>query len=140
MHKRSCFFQQGQALLDAGDFDAACAKFEASESLENGLGTLLQLADCYQRTGRTASAWHTFLEAEALAHYEKDREREQLAAQRVAALDAKLVRVMLVVPMTSRVPGLTVQTRRQHGPRQLLGRNDSGRSRSAAGDSHRQRL
>jgi hypothetical protein len=49
------------------------------------------------------------LEAEALAHYEKDREREQLAAQRVAALDPKLVRVMLVVPMTSRVPGLTVR-------------------------------
>ena len=103
------FLQQGQALLDAGEVDAACAKFQASETLQNSLGTLLQLGDCYQRTGRSASAWHTFLEAGALAHIEKDREREQFAAQRVAALEPKLVRVMLVVPMTSRVPGLNVR-------------------------------
>jgi len=102
-------FHQGQALLDNGHLEAACAKFEASESLENGLGTLLHLGDCYERVGRTASAWHAFLEAEALAHYKKDAEREQVAAQRVAALEPKLTRIVFVVPMTSRVPGLTVR-------------------------------
>ena len=102
-------FHQGQALLDAGHVEAACTKFEASETLENGLGTLLHLADCYERAGRTASAWHTFLEAEAVAHDKKDAEREQVAAQRVAALEPKLTRIVFVVPMTSRVPGLTVR-------------------------------
>jgi len=101
-------FRQGQALLDAGRFEAACAKFEASETLENGLGTLLHLGDCYERAGRMASAWHTFLEAEAVAHSKKDLEREQVAAQRVTALEPKLSRIVFVVPQTSRVPGLTV--------------------------------
>jgi tetratricopeptide (TPR) repeat protein len=102
-------FREGQALLDAGHFDAACNKFEASETLENGLGTLLHLGDCYERAGRFASAWHTFLEAEAVAHAKKDFEREQVAAERVAALEPKLNRIVFVVPQTSRVPGLTVQ-------------------------------
>ena len=102
-------FHQAQTLLNTGNLEAACAKFEASESLENGLGTLLHLGDCYERVGRTASAWHAFLEAEALAHYKKDAEREQIAAQRVAALEPKLTRIVFVVPMTSRVPGLTVR-------------------------------
>jgi len=102
-------FHQGQTLLDAGHVEAACSKFEASETLENGIGTLLHLGDCYERAGRSASAWHTFLEAEAVAHDKKDAEREQLAAQRVSALEPKLIRVVFVVPMTSRVPGLTVR-------------------------------
>ncbi|MEI9949152.1 MAG: hypothetical protein WDO74_09260 [Pseudomonadota bacterium] len=100
---------QGQVLLDAGHVEAACAKFESSETLENGLDTLLRLADCYERAGRTASAWHTFLEAEAVAHFKKDSERAQVANQRVAALEPKLTRVVFLVPTTSRVPGLTVQ-------------------------------
>jgi hypothetical protein len=107
--RADALLHQGQALLDAGQVDAACAKFEASESLENGLGTLLHLGDCYERAGRTASAWHAFLEAEAVAHDKKDVEREQVAAQRVSALEPKLTRVLFVVPQTSRVPGLTIQ-------------------------------
>ncbi|HYQ27045.1 MAG TPA: hypothetical protein VER04_07495, partial [Polyangiaceae bacterium] len=52
--------QQARALMDSGQVAAACAKFEASETLENRLDTLLHLADCYERAGRTASAWHAF--------------------------------------------------------------------------------
>jgi len=100
---------QARALLDAGDVTAACSKFEAAETLEIGVSTLIQLGDCYQRMGRTASAWHTFLEAEALAHDKKDRELSQLAAERIARLEPKLSRIVFVVPMTSRVPGLTVR-------------------------------
>jgi len=102
-------FNEGQALLNAGKTETACSKFEASEVLENRLGTLLQLGDCYERVGRTASAWHTFLEAEALAQVQKDREHEQEAARRVTALEPRLTRIMLLVPMTSRVPGLSVR-------------------------------
>ncbi|MEI9941833.1 MAG: hypothetical protein WDO69_31855 [Pseudomonadota bacterium] len=102
-------FHEALALLDAGQVAAACSKFEASETLENGVDTLLRLADCYERAKRTASAWHTFLEAEAVAHDRKDREHAQSAAQRVAALEPKLTRFVFVVPMTSRVPGLTVR-------------------------------
>ena len=107
--RAEALFRTGQALLDAGRFDAACTKFEASERLETGLGTLLHLGDCYERAGRSASAWHTFQEAEAVAHDRRDFEREQAAAERIAALEPKLNRIVFVVPQTSRVPGLTVQ-------------------------------
>ncbi len=102
-------FRQGQSLLDAGKVEAACAKFEASEAWENGLGTLLRLGDCYERAGRSASAWHTFLEAEAVAQAQKDSQREAVARERVAALEPKLSRVVFIVPPTSRVPGLSVR-------------------------------
>ena len=107
--RADALFHQGEALLAANKVDAACAKFEASQAQENGLGTLLHLGDCYERAGRTASAWHAFLEAEAVASTKKDTERQQVAADRVAALEPKLSRVVFVVPTTSRVPGLTVQ-------------------------------
>jgi hypothetical protein len=106
--RADALFRQGQSLFDAGKVEAACNKFEASEAAENGIGTLLHLGDCYERSGRNASAWHAFLEAEAVAHVKKDVEREQVAAQRAAALEPKLTRVVFVVPSTSRVPGLTV--------------------------------
>jgi len=107
--RADALFHQGEALLESGKVQAACAKFEASEAWENGLGTLLYLGDCYERAGRSASAWHTFLEAEAVAQAKKDPAREQIAADRVAALEPKLARVVFVVPPTSRVAGLTVQ-------------------------------
>ncbi|HEX3775208.1 MAG TPA: tetratricopeptide repeat protein [Polyangiaceae bacterium] len=107
--RADALFHQGELLLEAGKTDAACTKFEASEAWENGLGTLLHLGDCYERAGRNASAWHTFLEAEAVAQAKKDSDREQVAAERVAALEPRLARVVFVVPPTSRVPGLNVQ-------------------------------
>lgn len=107
--RADAFFHQGEVLLEENQIEAACAKFEASEAEETGLGTLLHLGDCYERTGRTASAWHAFLEAEAVAQTKKDTERQQIATDRVAALEPKLSRVVFVVPSTSRVPGLTVR-------------------------------
>jgi hypothetical protein len=107
--RADALFRQGQALLEAGNLNAACVKFEASEAADNGIATLLRLGECYERVGRTASAWHAFQEAEAVAHAKKDVEREQVAALRVAALEPQLSRVVLVVPSTSRVPGLTVR-------------------------------
>jgi len=101
--------QQGRALLEAGQVEAACARFADSAVLENRLGTLLELGDCNERAGRSASAWHDFLAAEAVARVQKDVERAQLAAQRAAALEPKLVRIVFLVPMTSRVPGLSVR-------------------------------
>ncbi len=101
--------EQAHTLLDAGHVAQACAKFEASQALSHDLKTLFELGDCYERDGRTASAWHTFLEAQAVAQNQKDAEREQVATFRIAVLDPKLTRVMIVVPMTSRVPGLSVR-------------------------------
>src|SRR3954465_9465866 len=60
-------FNQGRDLMTAGKFVEACPKFEASQQLDPGLGTMLNLAECYEKTGRTASAWAEYREAIPLA-------------------------------------------------------------------------
>lgn len=101
--------RQAHSLLNEGRVEAACARLEAAETLVVSAHTLLELGDCHERTGRNASAWHAFLEAEALAQDKTDHELAQRAAERVAALEPKLNRIVFLVPTTSRVPGLTVR-------------------------------
>jgi serine/threonine-protein kinase len=91
-------FAEGKKLMDAGDFNAACPKLAASEKLDHGIGVLLYLADCYERNGQTASAWATFQEALAEATSAGQAERTEIARVRAATLEAKLVRLTIVVP------------------------------------------
>src|SRR5882672_4544932 len=53
-------FDDGRKLLADGRFAPACEKFEQSEHIDPAVGTLLYLAECYEKSGRTASAWATF--------------------------------------------------------------------------------
>jgi hypothetical protein len=98
-------FDQAKQLFAAGDLEKACAMFEGSLRLAEQLGTRLNLADCYEKIGRTASAWAEFREAATLAAKKGDK-REQFARSRVAELQPKLVKVVVVVP--HRVKGLAV--------------------------------
>ncbi|HEY8946840.1 MAG TPA: hypothetical protein VIM73_21505, partial [Polyangiaceae bacterium] len=91
-------FQEGKRLLDQGQYEQACNKFAASQQLDAGFGTLLNLGDCYERRGMTASAWATFKEAAALARAADQTERETAARERAAALENKLSRVLVSAP------------------------------------------
>jgi serine/threonine-protein kinase len=91
-------FRDGVELMEQGDYAAACPKLEASEELDMAVGTLLYLADCYEQSGRLASAWARFSEARSLAHAQSMAERERIAAERVAALEPRLSRLTVVVP------------------------------------------
>ena len=88
-------FDEGRRLEDAGDFAAATARFEESERLEPALGTILNLATCYERGGRVASAWRAFRRGadEAMALGEEKRARR--AIDRADALVARLSTVAL---------------------------------------------
>lgn len=83
-------FNQGRNLMTAGKFAEACPKFEASQQLDPGLGTMLNLAECYEKTGRTASAWAEYREAIPLARAAGSKTRQDLANERAQALQERL--------------------------------------------------
>ena len=83
-------FQRGVELAEAGQLPAACAQFDASLRLESTIGTLFRLADCYDRVGRTASAWALFSEARSRAASVQQAARERIAAERVENLAQRL--------------------------------------------------
>lgn len=101
-------FDEGKKAMSAGDYANACQKFEQSDALDPAIGTELNLASCYEKAGRTASAWATFRRAAAMAKAKKQPDREKLARKRAEELEASLSRLTIVVPEAVRVPGLVV--------------------------------
>jgi hypothetical protein len=81
--------------MSNGNYAMACEKLAASQKLDPGLGTSLNLADCYEKSGRTASAWAEFRDAASAAHRVGSKDREQVARARADALEKQLARLTL---------------------------------------------
>lgn len=90
-------FTDARRLMQAGDYEHACPKLESSRRLEPALGTTLNLGDCYEKLGRTASAWAEFKSAAAEAQKAGDAVRKTTALDRAAALEPKLSRLQINV-------------------------------------------
>jgi hypothetical protein len=88
-------FRQAQLLLDAGQTEEACETFERSLELQTGVGTKFNLADCWQRQGRTASAHAMFAEVLTATQQAGQSDRAELAQARIEALSRVLSRVDL---------------------------------------------
>jgi hypothetical protein len=91
-------FAEGRRLAGAGDYAAACEKFEASYRLDPGIGTNFNLADCEEHLGRTASAWRRFLAVAAATKAAGQLDREHVARARALALEARLSSMVVMVP------------------------------------------
>jgi hypothetical protein len=100
-------FNSAKQLRDAGQYAEACPKFAESERLAPGVGVGLYLGDCYEKTGRPASAWREFRGAEKLARERGDK-RADVAAARAQALEPKVNRLTIAVPPTVPQEGLQV--------------------------------
>ena len=103
--RADALFNAAKALTDSGNYADACAKFAESKRLAPGLGVTLYLADCYERIGRTASAWTEFRAAEGLARDRNDK-RAEVARGRAQALEPKLLRLTVTVAPTIPRAGL----------------------------------
>jgi len=114
-------FEQAQALMKEGKVAEACGKFELSQRLDAGVGTLLYLADCYEQAGRYASAWATFKEAAAGARSVGQADRETLARSLAEALVPKLSHLTIRVATGAEVPGLEIRRDGQVVPQGLWG-------------------
>jgi hypothetical protein len=90
-------FAEGRKLAADGNYAAACPKFEESLRLEVGVGTQFNLANCWEHTGRIASAQALFLGAAASAKAVGQADREQVLRERAAALEPRLTRLVIEV-------------------------------------------
>lgn len=100
------FFAEGRALLKAGRLAEACSKFEASQRLDPANGTLMNLADCYEKVGRLASSWLAFREAAASAEAAGQAARASHARTRAATIEPRLCRLRVDVHPSIVVPVL----------------------------------
>jgi tetratricopeptide (TPR) repeat protein len=99
-------FQQAVELLDQKRYAEACEKLAGSQDLDPALGTMLYLADCYEHSGRTASAWALFHEAADTAQRTGQADRQRIALERAKSLEARLSKLQLKVSAERRVQGL----------------------------------
>jgi hypothetical protein len=89
-------YADGEKLRDAGDWAAACAKFEGSLALDPAAGTVLQLFACAEREGKLATAWVRLKEARSInADTKSEKTRREIAA----FIDAAIARIEPKLPM-----------------------------------------
>jgi len=93
-------FEEGLRLMEANDLEKACPALARAVEVTGGhaVGGLLVLADCYERAGRSASAWATYRKARAFATEQNQPVRREQADAGVARLEPTLVRLKIVVP------------------------------------------
>jgi hypothetical protein len=101
-------FEEGRRLSGMGRYAEACARFADSERLDHGVGTLLNLADCYEKNGQTASARAGFRAVSTAAIAEQQPDRERIAWDRELALLPALARLTIVPPSQGLPPGSEV--------------------------------
>lgn len=100
-------FQDGKKLVAEGKLAEGCDALRKSNELEPRVGTLLNLGDCEEKRGRTATAWETFTSARALANQKGDA-RGGEADRRAKTLEQKLPYLTVRAP-TARPAGLVVK-------------------------------
>ena len=80
-------FHEARTLMDKGRHVEACPKLEESLRLDHGIGTQFNLAHCWEKLGRTASAWGLFMDAASASAAAGQRKRAKAAEQRAASLE-----------------------------------------------------
>src|SRR6478609_5293756 len=115
-------FDQGVRLMKQNSFAEACPKLEESERIDPAVGTLLYLGECYERVGKTASAWATFREAASLAGTSNQPDRARVASARAQEIEPKISRLAVeLAPEVSKIPGVTVKRGTQRVEPSLYG-------------------
>ena len=99
-------FRDAVQLLLADKVDEACPKFLESQAIDPSLGTLLYLATCHEKQGRTASAWSEFTSAKDWAERTNQAERAAFARRHLVPLEQRLASVVLRAP---EIPGLRIK-------------------------------
>src|SRR3569833_1836337 len=87
-------FEQGRELAKQNKYSEACAKFEQSYALDNGVGTEHNLAECHAHLGHIAQAWRMFDDA-------AQRSADNPSRQKIAKARAETVAPMLTTAVVN---------------------------------------
>jgi tetratricopeptide (TPR) repeat protein len=101
-------FDQGQKQMADKNYAAACASFKASNEAVARVGTLLNLADCYEKAGKLASAWGAYYDSINLGRRQGHPEYEEFAQKKKDELEPKLLKMTIVVPPDVKLDGMKV--------------------------------
>jgi hypothetical protein len=110
-------FEEGRKLIAQRNPAQACPKFAESQRLDPSPSTLLNLASCYERLGKTASAWATYREAASSANALSRETLMAVASRHAAAIEPDLARLVI----TASVPVEGLEIRREG---QVVGRGE----------------
>ena len=100
-------FEEARSLVAAGKFTEACPKFADSERLGPSVATLLNLANCWEKAGHSATAWATYREAASAANAAGRKDYLATAQRRADGLASKLARLTITVAQPA--PGQQVK-------------------------------
>ncbi|MGK3965532.1 tetratricopeptide repeat protein [Sorangium sp. So ce118] len=109
-------------LMKQGRNAEACPRLEQSYRIDPGIGTLLYLAECYEKTGRTASAWATFRQAMSESRASGQAERARKAQARATRLEPLLSKLNVsVAAEDAAIEGFSVRVDGKALERSLFG-------------------
>ncbi|MEO8878707.1 MAG: hypothetical protein ABI461_24165, partial [Polyangiaceae bacterium] len=96
-------------LYAAGNYTEACPKFESSLRRYSGIGTRGKLAECYEKVGKTASAWALWSEVASFSHKNNEPEREAYAAEHAKNLEPQLAHLTLKLAAENTDSGVVIR-------------------------------
>ncbi len=91
-------FDDGRRLMEQSRFVEAIPKLVESQKLDPAPGTLLNLAACHEKVGRTATAWREYRQVLATTPENDAVERREIASERIASIEPSLSRVAFELP------------------------------------------
>lgn len=91
-------FDEAMALMDAGRFPEACEKLDKLVRDAPSMDAEFQLAECFAKVGKVASAWSHYAAVAEEARRGKHKAREGFARRRAEALAPRLPKLTIEVP------------------------------------------
>jgi hypothetical protein len=105
----AALWEDAKRLMAENKFAEACPKLEESQRIDPGMGTLYNLAVCYESLGRTASAWVGFRDVAGMASAAGSPDREKAALGKAAALEPRLMKMKVTVQPAAASAGVEVK-------------------------------
>lgn len=104
-------YDEADAAMARNDFASACPKLEKVVQLvAAGIGAKLTLAECYEGSGKLASAWMSYTSAASAALHAGQVERQREAQDLADALKPRLAQLKILVPQPMQaLPGLEIR-------------------------------